>query len=187
MALIYATSDPQVPRDPAKALLTYRPLNVHLPRYRGARGLVLGLINPCKAECGLISPMSAPPMRSSWRNTSNPTPSARPRIPDSLAARGRPSSIVSPNSYRLSTPLNTLPPDRDIMEGLHTTPLQTITIPLPGDEDGDIKITDYDFIGSYNWTNNTTPTIIVPGMYNLLSSCDKKSNVVDRFSAPVAK
>lgn len=73
------------------------------------------------------------------------------------------------------------------MEGLHTTPLQTITIPLPGDEDEDIKITDYNFIGSYNWTNNTTPTIIVPGMYNLLSSCDKKGNVVDRFSAPVAK
>lgn len=124
---------------------------------------MLGLINPCKAECGLIPLMSAPPMRSSWRNTSNPTPSARPRIPDGRVARGRPSSTVSPNSYRLSTPPNALPPDRDILEGLHTTPLQTITIPLPGDEDEDIKITDYDFIGSYNWTNDATPTIIVPG------------------------
>ena len=62
-----------------------------------------------------------------------------------------------------------LPGDRDIMQALSQTSLQTIARILPRENDPEVKITDVEYIGSYNWTNHNTPTIIVPGMCNFLT------------------
>ena len=61
-----------------------------------------------------------------------------------------------------------LPGDRDIMQALSQTSLQTIARILPREHDPEVKVTDVEYIGSYNWTNRDTPTIIVPGMCNSL-------------------
>ncbi|KAA1472258.1 hypothetical protein DENSPDRAFT_777962 [Dentipellis sp. KUC8613] len=57
-----------------------------------------------------------------------------------------------------------VPPDRDITEDLVTSlPVEILTPPVI---DGDIKTADIrnvQYIGSYNWTDSTLPTIIVPG------------------------
>ncbi|OCH92808.1 hypothetical protein OBBRIDRAFT_790819 [Obba rivulosa] len=62
---------------------------------------------------------------------------------------------------RASTALS-LPPDRDLLEGLSVTPLQVLEKPkeMVGQ---DIQLKDFQYIGSYNWTNSERPTIIVPG------------------------
>ncbi|KAG5642419.1 hypothetical protein DXG03_002821 [Asterophora parasitica] len=54
-----------------------------------------------------------------------------------------------------------LPSDRDILEGLSTTPLQTIVKPSSGCSE-EVKITDLQYVGSYNWLDEFSPTIIVP-------------------------
>jgi len=59
-----------------------------------------------------------------------------------------------------------LPGDRDIMQGLSQTSLQTIVRILPQENDPEVTVTDVEYIGSYNWTNRDTPTIIVPGLCN---------------------
>lgn len=53
-------------------------------------------------------------------------------------------------------------PDRRITDGLKASPAQVIATP---DEDSDvnIQITGLKYIGSYNWVEARTPTIIVPG------------------------
>ncbi|KAG6909281.1 hypothetical protein DXG01_001225 [Tephrocybe rancida] len=51
----------------------------------------------------------------------------------------------------------------DILEGLSTTPLQTIAKLSPITTDKEVKITDLQYAGSYNWLDKPTPTIIVPG------------------------
>ncbi|KAJ7480636.1 hypothetical protein FB451DRAFT_1238102 [Mycena latifolia] len=60
-------------------------------------------------------------------------------------------------------PSTPLPPDRDIMNGLHPEPLQTLRVPAISSGAKDVVITNLQSIGSYNWTKATSPTIIVPG------------------------
>lgn len=56
-------------------------------------------------------------------------------------------------------------PGRDIMEGLHTTPLRKIERPAPLADDVEVVCENVEYISSYNWTDSDEPTIIVPGMY----------------------
>ncbi|KAJ7119734.1 hypothetical protein C8R44DRAFT_672654 [Mycena epipterygia] len=62
-----------------------------------------------------------------------------------------------------SAPSTPLPPDRDILEGLRPTPLQTLAIPKTTSAAQNVTITDLESIGSYNWTKASSPTIVVPG------------------------
>lgn len=56
-----------------------------------------------------------------------------------------------------------LPPDRDIFEGLQPTPVQAFER-IPADlADDDVNIQDLEYVGSYSWTGCDTPTVIVPG------------------------
>ncbi|KAF8073568.1 hypothetical protein FPV67DRAFT_1478431 [Lyophyllum atratum] len=66
-------------------------------------------------------------------------------------------------SSRNTAPPLGLAPDRHILEGLSETPLQTITKPPSGSSDAEVKVTDLQYVGSYNWLDKPTPTIIVPG------------------------
>lgn len=54
------------------------------------------------------------------------------------------------------------PPSRDLLEGLLPAVLNNIG--KPGHSSARADIEDLQCIGSYNWTNNIKPTIIVPGM-----------------------
>ncbi|KAM5540765.1 hypothetical protein V8D89_005409 [Ganoderma adspersum] len=57
-----------------------------------------------------------------------------------------------------------LPPDRDLMEGLRSVAIQTISKPQVDVSTGNpIKPENVKYIGSYNWEEESTPTIIVPG------------------------
>ncbi|KAF7365701.1 hypothetical protein MVEN_00443800 [Mycena venus] len=76
----------------------------------------------------------------------------------STSRRGRGSG-----RFANSAPSTPLPPDRDIMEGLHLTSLQTLAIPTITSVAKDVRITDLKSIGSYNWMNASSPTIVVPG------------------------
>ncbi|KAJ7258800.1 hypothetical protein B0H12DRAFT_436750 [Mycena haematopus] len=79
--------------------------------------------------------------------------------PSSASKRGRGSGRFSN-----SAPSAPLSPDRDIMEGLRPTAVQTILIPTMIPSVGkDVAITGLESIGSYNWMNASSPTIIVPG------------------------
>lgn len=57
--------------------------------------------------------------------------------------------------------------DRDLTEGLSTTALQTITKVEGQSSDKEVKISDFQYIGSYNWVDASSPTIIVPGKFNM--------------------
>ncbi|KAJ7890304.1 hypothetical protein B0H13DRAFT_2531260 [Mycena leptocephala] len=76
----------------------------------------------------------------------------------SASKRGRGSSRFSN-----SAPSTPLPPDRDIMEGLRPKALQTLAIPTVTSSARAVAVTDLESIGSYNWTNAPSPTIVVPG------------------------
>ncbi|KAJ7644789.1 hypothetical protein FB45DRAFT_898670 [Roridomyces roridus] len=67
------------------------------------------------------------------------------------------------NRFANSAPSTPLPPDRDIMEGLRPTALQTIAVPTGPSSAKPIEISNLQTIGSYNWTGAKSPTIIVPG------------------------
>lgn len=54
------------------------------------------------------------------------------------------------------------PPKRDLLEGLLPGLLNNIGQPVASAVSVDIE--DLQCIGSYNWVNNTKPTIIVPGI-----------------------
>lgn len=62
-------------------------------------------------------------------------------------------------------PPGPLPPDRDLMDGLSKTPLlkDKISVPKLDENQEDICVKDYLYIGSYNWLKGDTPTILVPG------------------------
>src|SRR5688572_5715543 len=54
---------------------------------------------------------------------------------------------------------------KDIMDGLLPNPLESPNLLIPaldGDEE-DIRIQDFEHIGSYNWLDRPKPTILVPG------------------------
>ena len=57
------------------------------------------------------------------------------------------------------------PAERDLLEGLLPGVLSTIAKPRIGISKIDIE--DLKCIGSYNWTNESNPTIIVPGMRSI--------------------
>ncbi|SJL11908.1 uncharacterized protein ARMOST_15322 [Armillaria ostoyae] len=52
-------------------------------------------------------------------------------------------------------------PKRDITDGLSAGPVSTLTVPAADEEI--VAIKDVRCIGSYNWTDNPSPTILVPG------------------------
>ena len=67
-------------------------------------------------------------------------------------------------SYSTSANIVSLPPDRDLMEGLRSVAIQTISKPQVNvSTSNPIKPENVKYIGSYNWEEESTPTIIVPG------------------------
>ena len=62
-------------------------------------------------------------------------------------------------------PSGTLPPDRELMEGLSRNPLleDKISVPNPNEDQEDVCVKDCTYIGSYNWMKGDTPIILVPG------------------------
>lgn len=64
-----------------------------------------------------------------------------------------------------AVPPGPLPSDRDLMEGLGKTPLlqDKISVPKPDEDQEDVHVKDYTYIGSYNWIKGDTPIILVPG------------------------
>lgn len=66
--------------------------------------------------------------------------------------RGQPRSFIA----------TSLPSDRNITEGLVSTPIETLK--KPAEEVGkNIVLKEFGYLGSYNWLNDVQPTIIVPG------------------------
>ncbi|KAI1783569.1 hypothetical protein LXA43DRAFT_1131139 [Ganoderma leucocontextum] len=69
-------------------------------------------------------------------------------------------------SFSSSTSADTvsLPPDRDLMEGLRRQAVQTLSRPQVDTTTGNpVKPENVKYLGSYNWVEESTPTIIVPG------------------------
>ncbi|GBE85417.1 hypothetical protein SCP_0706040 [Sparassis crispa] len=59
-------------------------------------------------------------------------------------------------------PNTSLPGDREMMDGLISTPI--LTLARPADVAGKaIEIKNLEYLGSYNWVNSTEPIILVPG------------------------
>ncbi|KAF7297462.1 hypothetical protein MIND_00979900 [Mycena indigotica] len=90
-----------------------------------------------------------------------------PSSPTSNTAYANPTPPTSPSFYpppRSETPV-TLPSDRDIMAGLHASPLKTLRVPNLGSGASNTAVTIKNLkpLGSYNWTTAATPTIVVPG------------------------
>ena len=57
-----------------------------------------------------------------------------------------------------------LPPDRDIKDGLNATALKMLSKPAASlASTAPIKLKDLTYIGSYNWTEASDLTVIVPG------------------------
>lgn len=80
----------------------------------------------------------------------------------SSRGRGRPpSTTYAPRKDGSTT--QELPPDRDILGGLHPKPLKTVQRQSAKPSDEEVKIRDMEYIGSYSWTGCETPTVIVPG------------------------
>jgi hypothetical protein len=68
-------------------------------------------------------------------------------------------------SFTPTAPSTVLPPDREIMEGLALNSVRTIQQLDIDLADRDIKINDFEYIGSYNWIKSPaeSPMIVVPG------------------------
>ena len=79
----------------------------------------------------------------------------------------------SRGTYRSYTPADfpQLPADRDIYEGLAYDTIQTLSKPEIDVTSGEsIRPKDVAYLGSYNWVDESHPTIIVPGeTFNSLS------------------
>ena len=58
-----------------------------------------------------------------------------------------------------------LPRPRKVVEDLRPKALNTIQKPIlkASNVNLDISIKDFEYIGSYNWINSQSPTILVPG------------------------
>ena len=82
--------------------------------------------------------------------------------------RGGKSSSIT-NLYpasRQSIKNDSLPPDREISEGLQSTAIQNVTKPSTTRGAGSVEARDVKFIGSYNWVDAVKPTMIVPGEFS---------------------
>ena len=79
--------------------------------------------------------------------------------------RGRNPRPVSTRQAWSHSPNVSLPFKRDIMQGLSQTPLQTISKLAANSADKQVEISNLQYAGSYNWTDNASPTIFVPGEY----------------------
>ncbi|KAH9831408.1 uncharacterized protein C8Q71DRAFT_715353 [Rhodofomes roseus] len=75
------------------------------------------------------------------------------------AGRGGSSQGGQPSS---SPALSALPQERTLTEGLSATPIETVTKPTSASE-AVIAVKQLEYIGSFNWTSASKPTIIVPG------------------------
>ncbi|KAM6494253.1 hypothetical protein JOM56_010614 [Amanita muscaria] len=73
---------------------------------------------------------------------------------------------------------NLEPEDPDIMRGLKEVPLEIVPVPLSVQDDPNVMISETTFLGSYNWTARSIPTIVVPGMPGRW--LDRKPFQVDR-------
>src|SRR6185369_6520110 len=103
---------------------------------------------------------------SSVTNASQPAPAFISSMSTYYPQRGRGSTSGNYRSSprgRGSFGPHRLPGDRDVMEGLLQTTLQTIPKILSRPNDTEVKVNDLECIGSYNWTDSGSPTIIVPG------------------------
>ncbi|KAG6902422.1 hypothetical protein C0995_000348 [Termitomyces sp. Mi166 len=76
--------------------------------------------------------------------------------------RTRSRARASYSNFSNRTPVK-LPGDRDILGGLSSIPLQIISKLSTNISDQEVKITNLQYAGSYNWVDKPTPTIIVPG------------------------
>ncbi|KAK2465270.1 hypothetical protein APHAL10511_002624 [Amanita phalloides] len=56
------------------------------------------------------------------------------------------------------------PDETDFLRELKPTPLETIAPPRPAQHDANVVISDTTYLGSYDWTARSIPTIVVPGM-----------------------
>ncbi|TBU44042.1 hypothetical protein BD309DRAFT_959331 [Dichomitus squalens] len=75
---------------------------------------------------------------------------------------GGPRGPLSP--YRTRANVVSLPPDRSLMDGLHGEAIRTLSKPQvdPSTEIA-VRPENVKYIGSYNWVEEASPTIIVPG------------------------
>ena len=64
-----------------------------------------------------------------------------------------------------------LPPKRELTEGLSQTVKRTLERPTVSMNSGDVPIKpeNLKYVASYNWVDESRPTIIVPGVYCLQS------------------
>ena len=75
------------------------------------------------------------------------------------------------SSYRSRPNGVILPRDRDLMSGLHGEAIQAISKPqVDAASAGVIRPENVKYIGSYNWVDEASPTIIVPGTSIVLLS-----------------
>ncbi len=51
----------------------------------------------------------------------------------------------------------------DILQGLEPTPLEAIPVPRSAQHDPNVVISHTKYLGSYEWTARSIPTIIIPG------------------------
>ena len=81
-------------------------------------------------------------------------------------------------SYSTSANIVSLPPDRDLMEGLRSVAIQTISKPQVNVSTGNpIKPENVKYVGSYNWEEESMPTITVPGTCTVPLSNVPRSNI----------
>ncbi|KDQ49911.1 hypothetical protein JAAARDRAFT_74462 [Jaapia argillacea MUCL 33604] len=64
---------------------------------------------------------------------------------------------------RPQAPLPPLDPLRSLNEGLAETPVCLMEVPSIETDAPAVKVTQLEYIGSYNWVDSSQPTIIVPG------------------------
>ncbi|KAF7300427.1 hypothetical protein HMN09_00926400 [Mycena chlorophos] len=134
-------------------------------RGRGRGGLSFGSLYESSPSTGLGTPVRGTGARG--RGVFTPAGAAsRGRGGHSSAAGGDITPPASPTPQALlrgrsPTPVQ-LPVDRDIMDGLEPTVLQLLSVPRDNDL-RDVEIRDMRELGSYNWTNASAPTIVVPG------------------------
>ena len=127
-----------------------------------------------------------------WRNSVLKAPGSGRNTTETTSNTGKPVS----RSYRRTSPPapivppGPLPPDRDLLEGLNKKPLlqDKISVPKHDEDQKDVCVKDYTYIGSYNWMKSETPTILVPGQIeNLPLPLYCSDLFLNRFPASVVE